>query len=276
MGHNELLIARGAARPRPRRGAPSASSSARCAGPDDGWLGFDASPAAVKTSSPTRCGAWAPTTSTSTARPGSTRRPDRGDRRRDRRAGEGRLRAPHRPLRGRRARRCAARRRSTRSATCSSSTRCSRARSRLGAAGRARARHRRHRLRRAHARPAQRPLERRTASSRPATSAPTARATAATTSSTTSRSSTPSRAVAAALARASPRSRSPGSLARGDDIVALIGASRRDRLAEALGALSLRLDADDPRGPRAAPFRAGAAAGSRYPEAAMAQLDSER
>ena len=64
-------------------------------------------------------------------------------------------------------------------------------------------------------------------------------------------------------------------LARGDDIVPLIGARRRDRLAEALGALEIELSADD----LAAIERAvppGAAAGDRYPEAAMAALDSER
>jgi len=63
-------------------------------------------------------------------------------------------------------------------------------------------------------------------------------------------------------------------LSRGEDIVALVGASRRERLADALGALALSLDEDT----LAALERAvppGAAAGSRYPEAAMAALDSE-
>jgi aryl-alcohol dehydrogenase-like predicted oxidoreductase len=64
-------------------------------------------------------------------------------------------------------------------------------------------------------------------------------------------------------------------LSRGDDIVALVGSSRRDRLAGALGALELRLGEDSLSAlERAVP--AGAAAGSRYPEAGMAQLDSER
>jgi aryl-alcohol dehydrogenase-like predicted oxidoreductase len=63
-------------------------------------------------------------------------------------------------------------------------------------------------------------------------------------------------------------------LSRGDDIVPLIGARRRDRLHEALGALDVELSADDlERIESAVP--AGAAAGSRYPEPAMAQLDSE-
>jgi aryl-alcohol dehydrogenase-like predicted oxidoreductase len=64
-------------------------------------------------------------------------------------------------------------------------------------------------------------------------------------------------------------------LHRGEDIVPLVGARRRDRLAEALGALEVRLSTDD----LAAIERAvppGAAAGSRYQEAQMAALDSER
>jgi aryl-alcohol dehydrogenase-like predicted oxidoreductase len=64
-------------------------------------------------------------------------------------------------------------------------------------------------------------------------------------------------------------------LSRGHDVVALVGASRRDRLADALGALSLTLD-DDALAALEEAVPAGAAAGSRYPEAAMAQLDSER
>jgi aryl-alcohol dehydrogenase-like predicted oxidoreductase len=63
-------------------------------------------------------------------------------------------------------------------------------------------------------------------------------------------------------------------LSRGEDIVPLIGARRRDRLQEALGALELELSADDlSQIEQAVP--AGAAAGERYPEAQMAQLDSE-
>jgi aryl-alcohol dehydrogenase-like predicted oxidoreductase len=62
---------------------------------------------------------------------------------------------------------------------------------------------------------------------------------------------------------------------RGEDIVPLIGARRRDRLHEALGALQLRLSAEDlARIEDAVP--AGAAAGDRYPEWGMATLDSER
>jgi aryl-alcohol dehydrogenase-like predicted oxidoreductase len=64
-------------------------------------------------------------------------------------------------------------------------------------------------------------------------------------------------------------------LSRGEEIVPLIGARRRDRLAEALGALELSLGEEDfERIERAVP--PGAAAGERYPAAQMGQLDSER
>jgi aryl-alcohol dehydrogenase-like predicted oxidoreductase len=63
-------------------------------------------------------------------------------------------------------------------------------------------------------------------------------------------------------------------LARGEDIVPLVGARRRDRLAEALGALQVRLDADDlARIEQAVP--PGSAAGDRYDPSQMAHLDSE-
>jgi pyridoxine 4-dehydrogenase len=64
-------------------------------------------------------------------------------------------------------------------------------------------------------------------------------------------------------------------LARGPDIVPLVGTTRRDRLAEALDALRLELTEDD----LAAIERAvppGAGAGDRYDERQMAMLDSER
>jgi pyridoxine 4-dehydrogenase len=64
-------------------------------------------------------------------------------------------------------------------------------------------------------------------------------------------------------------------LSRGQDIVPLVGARRRDRLDEALGALQLELRKDDlARIEQAVP--AGAAAGDRYPTPQMAHLDSER
>jgi aryl-alcohol dehydrogenase-like predicted oxidoreductase len=64
-------------------------------------------------------------------------------------------------------------------------------------------------------------------------------------------------------------------LARGEDIVPLIGARRRDRLAEALGALDVTLTADDLAAVEQA-VPADAVAGERYPAAQMAHLDSER
>ena len=64
-------------------------------------------------------------------------------------------------------------------------------------------------------------------------------------------------------------------LSRGEDVVPLVGARRRDRLHEALGALDLDLSAADLEAIEQA-VPAGAAAGQRYAAAQMAQLDSER
>jgi aryl-alcohol dehydrogenase-like predicted oxidoreductase len=62
---------------------------------------------------------------------------------------------------------------------------------------------------------------------------------------------------------------------RGDDIVPLVGARRRDRLAESLDAAVLVLGPEAlARIEEAVP--AGAVAGSRYPDALMHDLDSER
>lgn len=63
--------------------------------------------------------------------------------------------------------------------------------------------------------------------------------------------------------------------AQGPDIVPLIGARRRDRLAEALGALDAKLTAEDLAALEAAVPK-GAAAGDRYAAPQMATLDSER
>jgi aryl-alcohol dehydrogenase-like predicted oxidoreductase len=63
--------------------------------------------------------------------------------------------------------------------------------------------------------------------------------------------------------------------AQGEDIVPLVGARRRERLHEALGALEVSLTADDLAAITDA-VPAGAAAGSRYAEPLMAELDSER
>ncbi|MGF6228286.1 aryl-alcohol dehydrogenase-like predicted oxidoreductase [Inquilinus ginsengisoli] len=63
--------------------------------------------------------------------------------------------------------------------------------------------------------------------------------------------------------------------AQGRDIVPLVGARRRDRLAEALGALDVALTPDDlARIEQAVPK--GAAAGDRYMAVQMAHLDSEK
>jgi aryl-alcohol dehydrogenase-like predicted oxidoreductase len=64
-------------------------------------------------------------------------------------------------------------------------------------------------------------------------------------------------------------------LSRGGDIVPLVGARRRDRLSEALGALDVTLTSDDlARLEKAVPR--DAAAGDRYDAGQMAMLDSER
>jgi aryl-alcohol dehydrogenase-like predicted oxidoreductase len=64
-------------------------------------------------------------------------------------------------------------------------------------------------------------------------------------------------------------------LARGDDVVPLIGARTRERLTEALGALGVTLDASEI-GELERAFPPGSAAGGRYDEHQMAVLDSER
>jgi aryl-alcohol dehydrogenase-like predicted oxidoreductase len=64
-------------------------------------------------------------------------------------------------------------------------------------------------------------------------------------------------------------------LSRGEDIVPLVGTTKRNRLAEAVSALEVELSQED----LAAIERAvppGAAAGDRYDERQMAMLDSER
>ncbi|MBW4051958.1 MAG: aldo/keto reductase [Proteobacteria bacterium] len=64
-------------------------------------------------------------------------------------------------------------------------------------------------------------------------------------------------------------------IGQGADIIPLIGARRRDRLAEALGALEVKLTPEDLAAIERAVPR-GAAAGERYAPAQMASLDSER
>jgi aryl-alcohol dehydrogenase-like predicted oxidoreductase len=64
-------------------------------------------------------------------------------------------------------------------------------------------------------------------------------------------------------------------LGRGDDIVPLVGARRRDRLTEALGALSITLTDEELRAIDAVAPE-GAIAGTRYAEEQMHMLDSEK
>jgi pyridoxine 4-dehydrogenase len=64
-------------------------------------------------------------------------------------------------------------------------------------------------------------------------------------------------------------------LSRGQDIVPLIGARTRERLTEALSALDVTLSAEDLAEIEEA-VPPGAAAGARYPENQMTRLDSER
>jgi aryl-alcohol dehydrogenase-like predicted oxidoreductase len=64
-------------------------------------------------------------------------------------------------------------------------------------------------------------------------------------------------------------------LSRGSDIVPLVGSRTRPQLQEALAGANLVLDASDLARIEAAVPR-GAAAGARYPDAQMANLDSER
>jgi aryl-alcohol dehydrogenase-like predicted oxidoreductase len=63
--------------------------------------------------------------------------------------------------------------------------------------------------------------------------------------------------------------------AQGTDIVPLVGARRRNRLAEALGALDVDLT-EAHLAALARAFPPGAAAGARYPEAQLAHMDSEK
>ena len=63
--------------------------------------------------------------------------------------------------------------------------------------------------------------------------------------------------------------------AQGADVVPLVGARRRERLTEALGALDVRLSPEDLAAlTRAVP--ANAVAGDRYPAAQLLHMDSEK
>jgi aryl-alcohol dehydrogenase-like predicted oxidoreductase len=64
-------------------------------------------------------------------------------------------------------------------------------------------------------------------------------------------------------------------LSRGEDIVPVIGARKRERLEEALGALNVSFTADELKRIEAA-VPLGAAAGDRYDKWGMSMLDSEK
>jgi len=64
-------------------------------------------------------------------------------------------------------------------------------------------------------------------------------------------------------------------MSRGDDIIPLIGARKRTQLKESLGALDMTLSAEELKAVEAA-MPADAVKGSRYGEAQMAMLDSEK
>ena len=63
--------------------------------------------------------------------------------------------------------------------------------------------------------------------------------------------------------------------AQGSDIVPLVGARRRERLTEALGALKVKLT-DAHLAALATAFPPGVAAGNRYPDSQLAHMDSEK
>ncbi len=63
--------------------------------------------------------------------------------------------------------------------------------------------------------------------------------------------------------------------AQGNDIVPLVGARRRDRLSEALGAPDVRLN-DAKLAALAKAFPPGVASGARYPDSQLAHMDSEK
>ena len=63
--------------------------------------------------------------------------------------------------------------------------------------------------------------------------------------------------------------------AQGNDIVPLVGARRRERLTEALGALDVKLTSAH-LATLAKAFPPGVASGNRYPDAQLAHMDSEK
>jgi len=83
------------------------------------------------------------------------------------------------------------------------------------------------------------------------------------------------RAIAAAVGASPAQVAIAWVAAQGSDIVPLVGARRRDRLAEALGSRDVKLTTAH-LAALAKAFPPGAAAGARYPEAQLAHMDSEK
>ena len=273
MGHNELLIGE-ALKGVPRDQFVVSVKFGALRDPAGGWSAYDARPAAVKNFlaySLQRLGL----DHIDIYRPArlDPERADRGDGRRDRRHGEGRLCALHRPL-GSRRRDLAAGGGGASDLRSADRIFADLARHRgRDPADVPRARHRHHRLWRAVARPDQRALAEGPAGAAGDFRAHSPRFQGANVDANLALVET-LRQVAEAKGLSVRRSRSPG-WRRRDDIVPLVGARRRDRLAEALGALDVKLSADD-LAELAKALPLGVAAGERYPAAALAHLDSEK
>ncbi len=139
-----------------------------------------------------------------------------------------------------------------------------------------RARHRHHRLWRALARPHQRSLAQGKEPPQPAISAPIARASKAANVDANLALVEALRTVAEAMGISVAQVAIAWVARRGDDIVPLVGARRRDRLAEALGALDVKLSATGSCRDRSARCPGTPPPARAIPHAAMADLDSER
>ena len=273
-----MLIARGAAGPRPRR--RHAERQVRRPARPGRRLARRRRPARrrSRTSSPTRCGASGPTTSTSTARRGSTRpcRSRRPSARSPSWSQAGYVRHIGLSEVGAETIRRAAAVHPIADLQIEYSLHLPRHRGRDPARV-PRARHRRHRLRRAVARPAERPLDARSASSRRRDfRAHSPRFQGENLEHNLALVEAPARPSRGARGATVAQVAIAWVLSRGDDIVPLVGARRRDRLHEALGALDLALDAGDLAAIEARGARRGRRPATATPTARWPTLDSER
>ena len=274
MGHNEMLIGEALAGGKRDKAVISVKFGAQ-RDPAAGWIGFDARPAAVKTFAaytlrrlgtdhidiyrPARLDPNVPIEDTVGAIADLVK------------AG---LCPPYRPVRGRR-RHHPPRRGGASDRRPADRIFADLARHRgQDPADPARTRHRRHRLWRAVARPDQRPLEQgpRQASGISAAHSPRFQG----------ENLDQNLALVEALRKvAEAKDVSVAQIAiawvaaQGKDIVPLVGARRRDRLTEALGALNVKLDAADLAAIEQAVPK-GAAAGARYAEAQMASSTARK